>query len=155
VALGASGEFLQATGLPGLGTQNVWRAAGDLTVVAGGLTLRGEVLHQDGFTVTDFPIAGTAATATAAAVPGQASAHNDYLLVGGEYTLGAVTAVFTSSLGSYNDVGVKEWMHVPAISVAVSPNVSFLGELVFWQNVTSAGTSLIDRSFNVTMNAHL
>jgi hypothetical protein len=155
VSLGASGEFLQATGLPDLGTQNVWRAAGDLTVVAAGLTLRGEVLRQNGFTVTDFPIAGTAATATAAAVPGQASAHNDYLLVGGEYTFGPVTAVYTSSLGSYNDLGIKEWMHVPALSVAVSPNLSFLGELVFWQNITPTGTSLLDRSFNLTMNAHL
>jgi hypothetical protein len=155
VTLGASGEFLQATGLPGLGTQNVWRLGGDLTAVAAGLTLRGEVLHQDGRTVTDFPVAGTAATATAAAIPGLSSAHNDYLLVGGEYAIGPVTAVFTSSLGSYKDVSVKQWLHVPALSYAVSPNVSLLAELVFWQNVTPAGTSLVDRSFNLTVNAHL
>jgi hypothetical protein len=155
VALGASGEFLQATDLPGLGTQNVWRAAGDATVVAAGLTVRGEVLHQDGRTVVDFPIAGTPATATAAAIPGQSSAHNDYLLAGAEYTVGPVTAVYTFSLGSYNDVSVKQLMHVPAVSVALSANVSLLGELVFWQNQTPAGSSLIDRSFNLTLNAHL
>jgi hypothetical protein len=155
VALGASGEFLQATDLPGLGTQNVWRAAGDATVVAAGLTVRGEVLHQDGRTVVDFPIAGTPATATTAAVPGQSSAHNDYLLAGAEYTIGPVTAVYTFSLGSYNDVSVKQVMHVPAVSFAVSTNVSLLGELVFWQNQTPAGSSLIDRSFNLTLNAHL
>jgi hypothetical protein len=155
VALGASGQYLQATDLPGLGTQNVWRLAGDVTAVASGLTLRAEVLHQDGFTVTDFPIAGTPATATSAAIPGQASAHNDYLLAGAEYTVGPLTAVYTYSLGSYNDVSVKQWMHVPALSVAVSPNVSLLGEFVLWQNQAPSGTTLVDRSFNLTVNAHL
>jgi hypothetical protein len=155
VALGASGEFLQATDLPGLDTQNVWRLAGDATAVVAGLTVRGEVLHQDGRTVVDFPIAGTPATATAAAIPGQSSAHNDYLLAGAEYTFGPLTAVYTYSLGSYNDVSVKQWMHVPALSFAASPNVSLLAEVVFWQNQAPTGTTLVDRSFNLTVNAHL
>jgi hypothetical protein len=46
-------------------------------------------------------------------------------------------------------------MHVPAISVAVSSNISLLGELVFWSSTSPTGSSLIDRSFNVTLHAHL
>jgi hypothetical protein len=154
IALGASGEYLQAD-LPSIGPQNVWRVACDATVSVAGLTLRGEVDEQNGRSVTDFPVAGVPATATAPAVPGQSSATTDYLLAGAEYTLGPVTAVYTVSLGSYRDVSVKEWMHVPGISVAVNPNISLLGELVFWQHDTPQGSSLVDRSFNLTLNAHL
>jgi len=46
-------------------------------------------------------------------------------------------------------------MHVPAISVAVSPNLSLLGELVFWSNDSPQGSSLVDRSFNLTLNGHI
>jgi hypothetical protein len=154
VALGASGEYLQAD-LPSIGPQNVWRLAGDATVTSGGLTLRGEVLEQDGRTVTDFPYAGAPASATVPAVAGRSSETTDYVLAGAEYTLGPVTAVYTFSLGSYRDVSVKQIMHVPGISVAVSPNLSLLGELVFWQNDAPEGSTLVDRSFNLTLNAHL
>jgi hypothetical protein len=154
LALGASAEYLQAD-LPSIGPQDVWRAAGDATFTEGALTLRGEYLHQRGRTVTDFPFAGTAATATTAAVAGRSSANNDYYLAGAEYTVGSVTAIYTLSVGSYNDVSAQEWMHVPAVSVAVSPNISFLGELVFWSRSTPQGGSLVDRSFNLTLNAHL
>jgi hypothetical protein len=154
VALGASGEYLQAD-LPSIGPQDVWRVAGDATLTISGLTVRGEALEQNGRTVTDFPIAGTPATATAPAVPGRSSAKTDYALAGAEYTAGPVTLVYTLSLGNYRDVSVKEWMHVPGVSVALSPNVSLLGELVFWSRSTPQGDSLIDRSFNLTLNAHL
>ena len=55
-------ERLILTDLPGYGTQNVWRAAGDATFTLGNLGVWGELTHQDGRTVTSFPIAGAAAT---------------------------------------------------------------------------------------------
>ena len=73
IALGASGEFFQASDLPGYGTQNVWRVAGDAKLTVGNLGVWGEVSYQDGRSVTAFPIAGIAATATTPAVPGQSS----------------------------------------------------------------------------------
>jgi hypothetical protein len=154
ITLGGSGEYLQAD-LPSIGPQNVWRVAADATLAVAGLTLRGEVLEQDGRTVTDFPYAGTPATATTPAVAGRSSAKTDYLLAGLEYNIGPVTALYTLSAGAYRDVSVTQWMHVPAISVAVSPNLSLLGELVFWQNDSPQGSSLVDRSFNLTLNGHI
>jgi hypothetical protein len=155
IALGASGEFFQASDLPGYGTQNVWRVAGDAKLTVGNLGVWGEVSYQDGRSVTAFPIAGIAATATTPAVPGQSSSKVDYALAGAEYTVGPVTARYNVSWGNYADVSVYEWMHVPAIGVAISPNLSVLGEFVLWQQYSPAGTSLLDRSLNVTVKAHL
>jgi hypothetical protein len=67
------------------------------------------------------------------------------------------------SLGRYNNAPlptggtatVKQWLHVPALSLAVSPNISLLGELVFWQHDTPTSSTLYDRSFNLTVYAHL
>lgn len=143
LALGGSGEFLQAADLPGLGTQNVWRAAADAKLTIAGFGAWGEYTRQDGTTVTDFP------------VPMHPSSKIDYALFGGEYTLGPVTARYNASLGSYTDVAVREWMHVPAVGVAVSPNLSFLGELVIWRRYTPTGDSFVDRSFDLTLSAHL
>ena len=81
----------------------------------------------------------------------------------GEYTIGAVTARYYVSLGSYNNVPqpgggtatAKQWLHVPALGFAVSPNISLLGELVFWQHDTPVSSTLYDRSFNLTLYVHL
>jgi hypothetical protein len=154
LAIGLSGEYLQAD-LPTIGPQDVWRAAGDLKLTLQGLGVWGEVQHQSGRTVTDFPYAGAPATATTPAVPGRSSAKVEYLLLGAEYTVGPVTARYNVSLGSYTDVSVKEWLHVPALAVKVSPNLSFLGELVIWRRNAPEGDSFVDRSFNLTLNAHL
>jgi len=159
IALGVSGEYLKAD-IPdppvSIGPQNVWRGAVDATVTVGGLTILGELQHQDGRSVTDFPLPSSATG------PGSSS-KIDYAQVGGEYTFGAVTARYYVSVGSYNDVPLptggtethREWLHVPAIGFAVSPNVSLLGELVFWQHDTPTTSVLIDRSFNLTVHAHL
>jgi hypothetical protein len=155
IALGVSGEYFDAD-IPSIGDQNVWRGALDATVTVGGLKLLGEVQHQDGRSVTDFPFPSTSA--------GPGSSKNiDYVQVGGDYTLGPVTARYYVSMGSYNDAPlptggtatVKQWLHVPALAVAVSPNVSLLGELVFWQHDTPTSSTLYDRSFNLTLFAHL
>jgi hypothetical protein len=159
IALGISGEYLKAD-IPAaplsIGPQNVWRGALDATFTFAGFKVLGEVQHQDGRSVTDFPLASTSAG------PGSSS-NVDYAQVGGEYTYGPVTARYYVSLGSYNDIPLstggtvthKEWLHVPAVGLAVSPNVSLLGELVFWQHDTPTSSVLVDRSFNLTLHAHL
>ena len=150
--LGLSAESLQAD-LPGLGKKNVFRGAADLTYAWRALTLWAEYTRQNGQTVTDFPVAGTAATATAPAVPGQAAKHVNYALAGGEYTYGLVTGRYVFSWGDYHDVHVTETMHVPSLGVALNPGLSLLAELVVWQR-HAATTSFVDRSLNVTLNGH-
>jgi hypothetical protein len=151
--LGLSAEFLQPE-LPVIGKQNVFRGAVDLTVSAGGGTLWGEYTRQNGQTVTDFPVAATPATAGQPGAPGQASKHNNYLLAGGEYTLGLFTARYVFSRGDYHDVDVTETMHVPSLGVALDPNLSVLSELVVWQRNAAGVSSFVDRSLNVTLYGH-
>jgi|HubBroStandDraft_1064217.scaffolds.fasta_scaffold00734_10 hypothetical protein len=154
-ALGLSGEYLQAD-LPTIGPQNVWRAAVDATLTYSGAKILAELQHQDGRNVTDFPLVSTPTT------PGS-SANVDHAQIGGEYTYGAVTGRYNASLGSYNNIPlatggtitIKEWLHVIGVGVVVSPNVSVLGELVFWERDTPTSSALVDRSFNVTVHAHL
>jgi hypothetical protein len=151
--VGVSGAFLQAD-LPG-GKNNVYRGAADVTLSAGGFSAWGEVLRQSGTTVTDFPYAGTPATATAPAVPGRASSKNNYVLAGGEYTYDRFTLRYNFSLGSYEDVSVKERMHVPAVSVKANDNLNVLTEVVFWDRTAPEGSSTVDHSLNVTLYGHL
>jgi hypothetical protein len=157
--LGVSGEYLQAdipTPPVSIGPQNVWRGALDATLTYAGFKVLGEVQHQDGRTVTDFPLPSTPAG------PGS-SANVDHAQIGGEYAYGPVTARYYVSLGSYNNVPLptggtvthKEWLHVPALAFAVSPNWSLLAELVLWQHDTPTSSVLVDRSFNLTLHAHL
>jgi hypothetical protein len=151
--LGLSGERLTAD-LGAAGKHGVLRGAADLTFSWDTLTLWAEYTRQNGQSVTEFPVAGTAATATTPAIAGHASEHNNYALAGGEYTYGLVTARYVFSLGDYHDLGVKETMHVPAISVALDPGLSLLAELVLWQRHSDASTSYLDRSLNVTLAGH-
>jgi hypothetical protein len=83
VALGVSGEFLQADLPAPVGLQNVWRGALDATITFKGLKILGELQHQIGRHVMSFPLPFDAATGT----PGS-SKSIDYAQVGGDYTLG-------------------------------------------------------------------
>ena len=150
--VGLSGSYLQAD-LP-IGKHNVYRSALDATLSSGGLSLWGEFLHQDGLTVTHFPIAGTPAIATTPAVPGASSAKNDYVLAGAQYSNDRITVRYNFSLGAYRDQSVNERLHVPAIQVNANENVSLLTEFVFWDRNTPAGKTWLDRSLNVTLYAH-
>ena len=156
LALGGSAEFLQAADLPApYGTQNVGRFAGDAKLTIGNFGAWGEFTFQDGRTVNDFPIVGPAATATAPAGPGASSAHVDYALAGLEYTVGPVTARYNTSVGYYTDVNIHEWLQVPAVGVAISPNLTILTEFVLWQSYAASGTLVLDRSLDITVRAHL
>jgi hypothetical protein len=150
--IGVSGAFLQAD-LPD-GKQNVYRAAVDTTLSAAGFDVWGEVLHQKGRTVTDFPYAGAPATATTPAIAGRASSKNIYLLAGAAYTYDRFSLRYSFSLGSYEDVSVKERMHVPALSVKVNDNLNVLTEVVFWDRGAPEGASTVDHSLNLTIYAH-
>jgi hypothetical protein len=154
VKVGLSSEFLQADLPAPVGKKDVYRGAADLTVTAGPVSLWSEFIRQNGQTVTDFPVAGVPATANTPATPGQASAHTNYFLVGAELALGKVSARYNLSYGGYRDLSISEWMHVPAIGVAVSPNVTFLGEYVYWKRYAPSGDLLVDKSFNLTLQAH-
>lgn len=149
---GLSGEFLQAD-LP-IGKKNVFRGAVDATVGIRGWSLWLEYIYQNGQTVTDFPIAGTPATDVTPAVAGRASSHNHYALAGTQYTWRALTVRYNVSTGRYNDLSISEWMHVPALAVAVGDNVTVLGEYVDWRRYAPGGHTLLDRSVNVTLNGH-
>jgi hypothetical protein len=146
VKLGLSGAFLEAE-LPGLGRKNVLRGALDVTVNAGGLTLWGELIRQNGQSVTNFP------GAPPESAP-QFSKHNNYGLAGGEYTLGQFTGRYVFSLGDYTDLDLRETMHVPSLGVALDASLSLLAELVVWQRHTDADTAFVDRSLNVTLYGH-
>jgi len=117
-------------------------------------TLWAEYTYQNGQTVTDFPIAGAAATASAPAVSGQASSHNHYALVCTQYTWRALTVRYNVSTGRYNDLSISEWMHVPALAVAFGDNLTVLGEFVDWRRYAPGGHTLLDRSVNITLNGH-
>ncbi len=155
VALGASGEYFQAANLPVYGTQDVWRVAGDAKLTVGGLGVWGLFPYLAGRSDRAFPITGAAAPAPGAPVPGASSSKVDYVLAGAEYTIGPVTARYNVSWGNYSDLSIYEWMHVPAVGVAISPNLSVLGEFVLWQQYSPAGTTVDDRSLNLTVKAHL
>ena len=155
LALGASGEYFQAANLPTYGTQDVWRGAGDVKLTIDNLGVWGEFTYQSGHSVSAYPIVGSDATPTAPAVAGRSAAKIDYVLAGAEYTIGPVTARYNVSWGNYSDLSIYEWMHVPAVGVSISPNLSVLGEFVLWQQYGPSGTSLLDRSVDITVKAHL
>jgi hypothetical protein len=144
--LGLSAEHFSAD-LPG-DEEGVTRLAADAKVTYGSFGVWGEVLHQDGRHVTDFPYAATAQG------PGVASGDNDYALLGAEYGIGPVTLRYNVSFADYGDVDVSEVMHVPAIGVQVNEHLSLLGEYVFWTRGAPEGDSDVDKSVNVTVSGH-
>jgi hypothetical protein len=134
--------------------KQVLRLAAHAKLTVAGLGVWGEILHQNGRHVTDFPFAGTPATDDARAVPGRASGDNTYFEVGAEYTLANFTLRYNVSRGNYADVKVYEWLHVPAISYKVAEPLTLLAELVFWRRHTEDGSTDVDKSLNVTLIAN-
>jgi hypothetical protein len=151
LAVGLSAEYFRADFA--VDPQDVWRIGVDAKLTMGGLGMWGELARQEGRSVTDFPFAAVPATATTAAVPGRASAHNDYLLVGVEYTLGRLTARYNMSLGNYNDVSLLEWLVVPGLGYAIQEHVTVLAEFALWQRYTAGTATLFDRSMNLSVSA--
>jgi hypothetical protein len=146
--LGLSGQVFKAD-LPDA-DPTVVRGAVDAKFTYDGLGLWAEYLYQSGRHVTDYPIAGVAATATTAAVAGRASAKNHYALAGGEYTYGYVTARFNVSYGNYTQRDVTERFYVPGLGIKPIPELLLLAEYVHWRRYDDGKASFIDRSLNVT-----
>jgi len=133
--------------------RHVLRVAGHAKLTVGGLGLWGEYLHQRGRHTTEFPYAGTAATDDAPAVRGRSSRHNNYFELGAEYTYDRFTARYNVSFGSYDDVDVKEWLHVPALAVKLAEPLTLQAELVFWKRKAKEGSTDVDKSLNVLLFA--
>jgi hypothetical protein len=152
VRVGLSAEHLSAD-LPD-GAHGVTRFAIDAALTGWRAGLWAEMLRQYGETVTDFPYEGIPATATTPAVPGRFSTRNVYLLAGGQYTLGRLTVRYNFSQGDYVGVSVIERMHVPGLALTLTPNFTLLAEMVFWHRLAPEGTTLVDRSLNVTLTGH-
>jgi hypothetical protein len=144
--IGLSAEHFTAD-LPG-DEEGVTRIAADAKVTYGSFGAWGEVLHQDGRHVTDFPYAATAQGA------GVSSGNNNYVLLGAEYGIGPVTLRYNVSYADYSDLDVSEVLHVPAIGVQVNKHLSLLGEYVYWTRKAPEGTSDVDKSVNVTVSGH-
>jgi hypothetical protein len=148
---GVSLQHLDAD-LPG-DENSVLRLAAHAKLTVAAFGAWGELLHQNGRHVTDFPFAGTPATDDDDAVPGRASGDNTYFEVGAEYTIASFTLRYNVSRASYSDVKVHEWLHVPAISYKVAEPLTLLAEIVIWRRHTPDGDSDVDKSLNVTLNA--
>ena len=136
------------------GEHPVTRVAVDVGIDAHGATAWAEWLHQSGETVTDFPYAGIPATATTPAIPGRFSTSNTYWLVGAEYTFKRLTVRYNYSRGHYETVAVTESTHIPGIGVALHSNLILLAELVIWNRFAPEGTTVMDRSIDITLTGH-
>jgi len=120
----------------------------DFKVTLAGAGLWGEFLHQHGQSVTDYPLAGTPATAITEAVPGHASKNIDYYEIGAEYTYSRLTLRYNFSAANYKGTSVKEWLHVPALGLKVNDALSLGGEYVSWSRSVSGASEKINRSLN-------
>jgi hypothetical protein len=147
--IGVSGQTFQAD-LPGGANPTVLRGAVDAKLTYNGLGLWGEYLYQSGRNVTDYPIASVAASGSSPGSAGRVSGDNHYLLAGGEYTYGYVTARFNVSYVNYNDVDVQEAFYVPALAVKPIAEMVLLAEYVHWRRYDDGKASFIDRSLNIT-----
>ena len=136
---GVSLQYLEAD-LP-TEDSDVLRVAGHAKVTYEGFGVWGEVLHQGGNHVTDFPYAG------------RPSSDNLYFLAGAEYTYDRFTLRYNVSYANYADVDVSEVMHVPALAIAIAEPLTFLTELVLWRRSTPEGDLDVDKSLNVLLLA--
>jgi hypothetical protein len=152
VRLGLSAQRLEADspGIPESERDNL-RYGADFKLTWGGLGVWGEAVHQKGQSVTDYPIAGTPASDSAPAIPGRASNNISYYEVGAEYTYGRVTARYNFSAARYGGLGVKEWLHVPALGLKLNDHLSLGGEYVHWSRTVGGSSEKLNRSLNVLL----
>jgi hypothetical protein len=152
VKLGLSGEFFEADLPEPVGEQDVQRAAIDATFIMGGLTAWGEFTRQWGRHVTDFPFAGDPATGT----PGRSSDENDYIMVGGEYTLDRYTLRYNFNQGDYREVGYKETRHVPGFAVALDKDhLTVLFEWAYEHSHMDGNATLLNNNLVVTIHGKI
>ena len=153
--LGVSGQYFQAD-IPSLvGNKDVLRFAVDATINLGPVSVWGEASRQMGQSVMEWPIPPVPATATTPAVPGRASARNDYLLVGGEARIWKFVARYNLSAVRYRDVGVTEFMHQPGLGFNMNDYLQFLVEYAHWTQHDALGAGkFLDQSVATTIHAY-
>jgi hypothetical protein len=127
----------------------VVRADADLGVTVGPARVFGEALVQVGQSVTGYPFAPQPATATMAAVPGQASAHNIYGVAGAAVRIWRFVPRYAFSVVRYADVGVTEMIHVPGVTFVAHDNVSLMLEYAYWPRHDPSRSWLLDSSLNM------
>ncbi|MBK9262903.1 MAG: hypothetical protein IPM54_24250 [Polyangiaceae bacterium] len=157
LTLGLSGSYFQADIPNPIGKQNVFRAAIDLYATVGPFSIWGDISRQMGQSVTEWPIPPTVDPATGTiTAPGQASATNDYVLVGGEARLKKFVARYNFSAVRYQDVSITEFFHVPGIGYNMNDNLQFLVEFVYWyqQYADRPEVALFDRTFATTIHGY-
>ncbi|MDC0748785.1 hypothetical protein [Polyangium mundeleinium] len=156
ILLGVSGQYFQAD-IPALAGTNrdVLRFALDYTVNLGPVSAWGEASRQLGQSVTEWPIPPVPATATTPAVPGRASAKNDYLLVGGEARIWKFVARYNLSAARFHDVGVTEYMHQPGLGYNMNDYLQFLVEYAHWTQHDALGYGkFLDQSVATTIHGY-
>lgn len=146
--LGLSGEAFTAD-LSDDEQNDVQRLAGDVKVTWKGLGVWGEVLHQWGKNVTAFPYA--ADLTTTPPTPGRSSGDNTYLLAGAEWKIGPVVPRYNVSIATYRDLAVREVLHLPGASIVFHEHGQIYVEYAIWDRTTPEGTTVYDRSFNLTV----
>ncbi|HXS15634.1 MAG TPA: hypothetical protein VN764_00510, partial [Polyangiaceae bacterium] len=144
---GLSGESFVAD-LPDERNQ-VQRVAADVRLQAKALGLWGEVLHQFGESVNAFPDAGDPTASPP--VPGRASASNTYLLAGVEYDLKWFVPRYNISIADYQDLDVREVLHLWGVTCPFHAHGSLYVEYAWWDRFSPQGRTSYDRSINLTV----
>ncbi|MGC4068301.1 MAG: hypothetical protein QM784_27355 [Polyangiaceae bacterium] len=152
--LGLSGQRFRAD-VPGiaLADRGVWRYGADVELEYEKLGVWGEILHQDGQSVTDYPVPGIPSEDGSPEIPGRASKDVDYVLAGAQYALWRFTARYNFSAAWYGGTGVREWMHVPALGFHLNDSLSLGLEYVHWLRSIGGEHEPYNRSLNALLFA--
>jgi len=155
LTLGVSGQYFQADLPAPVGKKDVARFAGDFYLNVGPFSAWGEVSRQVGQSVTEWPVPPVPATATTPAVPGRASARNDYLLVGGELRWKTLVGRYNLSGVVFEDLGIREIQHCPGLGYNMNEYLQFLVEYSYWtQEMPGGAVNLLDRSVSTTIHGY-
>jgi hypothetical protein len=155
--LGLSGAYFQADLPNPVGKKDVFRAGVDFFMNIGPLSVWGDASRQIGQSVTEWPIPPEIDSATGAITkPGQASAKNDYYLIGGEARIKKFVARYNFSAVRYHDVGITEFFHVPGIGYNLNDNLQFLVEYAYWyqQYADRPDIALFDNTVATTIHGY-
>lgn len=149
--IGLSGQYFQADLPQPVGKKNVFRMGADFYGNFGPVSIWGDVARQVGQSVTEWPIPPDPATGA----PGRASGKNDYILIGAEARIKKLVLRYNFSAVRYQDVGVSEFFHVPAIGFNMNDYLQFLVEFAYWNQKTATGQeALFDQTLATTIHGY-